>query len=940
MATAYQYSKLPPDSIRLLRLQPHRDPTAPIRCTIFDCPLLQTHDRVIFSPYEALSYVWGSTDNPQSIIVRDCPISYDDDDESPATASAKKAGTLSVTRNLHEALVQLRDRFIDRVLWIDAICINQADLDERSCQVASMARIYAIASRVLVWLGPEGDDGVAESLTRCLSIIPIRNHSPGPRKVRIGEWSGTDSSDSQPSEEYESSEEDESSLGEKVPEKDEPLDQGECNSERGSSWCGYQVSEDPGGDYYSWILPIFQRPWFRRIWVLQEVAAARHVLVLCGSVAIDGLALCALIDRLGYVESPEIWAALQSGVNLMKDAFQRNGSGRVGNLPGLATTTSQFGLAISPLAGLLDMYLTRQATDVRDKVYALFGMCSDDLSSSGLAPDYSLPLGKFFDLVCNHLFGMLPISIKTCDNRQVVGMRGRGRVLGQVQRNPRESQQGTYELEIKFKIKGLWSQKGGWRVWAPTVRRGDVFLIVPGARWPMIGRVVGDSLLITAAMASCERMEGITWPGTNASFWTKNVGQKSKWEKRESFWSSDLWLLWDWSGGEPAARPSPELYKDIFPSTDRPARWKSLAVMYWDVGLYESAENAAKAFLEEHFQQETKHTKDDTKEILENNEPATLLDSKKKLEMEFEALVSQLPDSRGKRGLLGLWYLKCHLPPLCAEEGDPLFATAASPKTRFDEFHPHRTYEENLLDQAQTMRDEQPRQSLPSLQRRRSWPLFEKPPAGEPSRGRSASISNHNRTDPGREGRDDNRPREDDLGDECLIAAISDSGHLQTPEDWLWFRLACHRRGQAIRVTPRVLEVLTEPSSFRPRVRQTALHILANIPRDILDVGFEQVPITQEMFNNAQSKANRKLVSTLRLVLERRGEFGRGDRMQKRAEKNSGVLETLEWFRATLDKREVLEEFGRGHDIYKAAQYIWLSRRPKSIGRRIEEKYR
>lgn len=596
----------------------------------------------------------------------------------------------------------------------------------------------------------------------------------------------------------------------------------------------------------------------------------------------------------------------------MKGAFQRNGSGRVGNLPGLATTTSQFSLAIAPLAGLLDMYLTRQATDARDKVYALLGMCSDDLRSSGLTPDYSRPFGELFGLACNHLFGMLPISIKTCGNRHVVGMRGPGRVLGRVQRNPCESQQGMYELEIKFKIKGRWSRKGGWRVWAPTVRQGDLFFILPGARWPMIGRVVDDSLLITAAMASCERMEGIGWPGTNASFWTKNVGQKSKWGKRERFWSSDLWLLWDWSGVEPPARLNPELYKDIFPPRDRPTRWKSLAVMYWDVGLYQSAETAAKAFLEEHFQQETKQTKDDTKQILENGEPARLLDSKQRLEMEFEVLVSQLPDGREKRGLLGLWYLRWHLPPLCAEEEDLLFATAASPHTRFDEFHPHPTYEEDLLHQAQTMREQQPRQSLPSLQRRRSWPLFENPPAGEPSRGRSASMSNHNRTDPRRENRDDNSPAKDDLGEECLIAAIL--GSVWTLNDWLWFRLACHRRGQAIRVTPRALEILTDPFDSNESFRESVLNILTKIPKDILDVGFEEMmPITQEMLNNAVSSKNQDLVYLLRLVFEKRGEVGKGMRMEKRAQKNSGVLETLARFRQNADRHETMREWAVPH---------------------------
>jgi hypothetical protein len=58
-----------------------------------------------------------------------------------------------VKGNLHAALSHLRDPFIERILWIDAICINQEDNEEKGRQVRLMAKIYAKASRVVVWLG-------------------------------------------------------------------------------------------------------------------------------------------------------------------------------------------------------------------------------------------------------------------------------------------------------------------------------------------------------------------------------------------------------------------------------------------------------------------------------------------------------------------------------------------------------------------------------------------------------------------------------------------------------------------------------------------------------------------------------------------------------------------------------------------------------------------
>lgn len=83
--------------------------------------------------YEALSYTWGRPDVVKGI---------------------KLNGTrVEVRENLWYALVHLRSATEERYLWIDAICINQADLEERSEQVQLMTHIYSRATKVLVWLG-------------------------------------------------------------------------------------------------------------------------------------------------------------------------------------------------------------------------------------------------------------------------------------------------------------------------------------------------------------------------------------------------------------------------------------------------------------------------------------------------------------------------------------------------------------------------------------------------------------------------------------------------------------------------------------------------------------------------------------------------------------------------------------------------------------------
>ncbi len=135
----YHYSSLPlgPDNIRLLRLMPHKNESrAEIKCELFEYNLQDAGKGTHL--YEALSYTWGSSDKPRSISINE--------------------KTLPVTENLHAALLRLRDHSLERILWIDAICIDQENLKERGQQVRLMAGIYTKASRVLVWLGETADN--------------------------------------------------------------------------------------------------------------------------------------------------------------------------------------------------------------------------------------------------------------------------------------------------------------------------------------------------------------------------------------------------------------------------------------------------------------------------------------------------------------------------------------------------------------------------------------------------------------------------------------------------------------------------------------------------------------------------------------------------------------------------------------------------------------
>lgn len=100
--------------------------------------------------YQAVSYSWGSIDDTVEITLR-CAKRKSATVRSPQ--NAWRTQPYRVTRNLEALLRAFRLRNTHRILWIDAICINQADAAEKTHQVGDMSSIYSAASDVLVWLG-------------------------------------------------------------------------------------------------------------------------------------------------------------------------------------------------------------------------------------------------------------------------------------------------------------------------------------------------------------------------------------------------------------------------------------------------------------------------------------------------------------------------------------------------------------------------------------------------------------------------------------------------------------------------------------------------------------------------------------------------------------------------------------------------------------------
>ena len=115
-------------NIRVLVLLPSERQHTDIQCLLLEQPLQM-------SQYEALSYVWGDTKVTRQILVN--------------------GYCFNATNNLEAALRQLRRARKPRLLWVDAICIDQSNRTEKAEQVVQMDKVYRAAERVLIWLGRE-----------------------------------------------------------------------------------------------------------------------------------------------------------------------------------------------------------------------------------------------------------------------------------------------------------------------------------------------------------------------------------------------------------------------------------------------------------------------------------------------------------------------------------------------------------------------------------------------------------------------------------------------------------------------------------------------------------------------------------------------------------------------------------------------------------------
>jgi len=268
------------------------------------------------------------------------------------------------------------------------------------------------------------------------------------------------------------------------------------------------------------VLPVLQHPWFRRVWVLQEVAAARHVVIMCRSTEIDGHAFSIGIRemRLDSVD-PSAMSRVRSAAFLIEKVTTR---------PKYASSSAEserFSLDIASLGELMDMYYNRETSDSRDQVYAILGMASGSIPAD-LMPDYSVLWEELFHRLVRSQLGQ-EVLVQPWEERYgAVLINTKIQVLGWVCWVTRwPSTSFGYGQRASIEIKGIdqsstkWT--GSWTLQtAHAIQKQDLLCLPQGTQKPIIIRIsLGHHPIILAISVPMLRINDEL--EENLSEWTR-----------------------------------------------------------------------------------------------------------------------------------------------------------------------------------------------------------------------------------------------------------------------------------------------------------------------------------------------------------------------------------------------------------------------------------
>ncbi|CAN9138058.1 unnamed protein product [Alternaria alternata] len=391
----FQYQSLAgSNQIRLITIL-HREQESAIQLELEQVDFNSDHK------YECLSYAWGHDDCGRFITVN--------------------GSSFLVSSTLYVALEHLRYRSQECKLWIDAICIDQANTSERNSQVAIMRQIYRNAARVIIWIGPATES--SEQAMAFLKIMATAKKNEDRNIQRNGVRVASDTSSelgpgpdrspwSLPSASDHSVGQvdvpEESSLWTSLRWRYSEYKDARWSRKRWSEFVDahtameatknnftitgypilYNMFGNPHEDYFKkewdshWqaVDELLARPWWGRTWIVQEVWCASNAVLYCGATKLKWKNFQKAMD---YAEG---WDDMGDHVK---------GTGRQSQWE---TLRRRYTLAIhlakarvngSTLSSLLWNIWDRASTDPRDKVFAVLGLVGETKDGySTMAPDY------------------------------------------------------------------------------------------------------------------------------------------------------------------------------------------------------------------------------------------------------------------------------------------------------------------------------------------------------------------------------------------------------------------------------------------------------------------------------------------------------------------------------------------------------------------------
>jgi len=309
-------------SIRLLRIPKH-DSTAEPRYRLF--PIRRPGK----ADYEAISYTWGWPPDLGSEI-------------------ALNDGSFRVSAKVKDMLKGLALPSKARFVWIDSICINQADTDEKSTQIRMMRDIYREAAQVTAWLGPDPDAvGIRDFVLELCHF-----------------WHG---------------------LG--------------MRGDLGMAIMARYGAEAQVSRFVA-LKRLLRNPWFRRVWVVQEVVVARRLNILFGGTTIPWVALTYLGTM---AKSSDFMQILQSAGTKGPDITECDtdllfNPSLVGGVRLLYEQGITWDLGLA-----LDSYRSFEATDPRDMIFGILGITAQ-ADDPVLAPAYHKSVDQVYTEVAAYIY--------------------------------------------------------------------------------------------------------------------------------------------------------------------------------------------------------------------------------------------------------------------------------------------------------------------------------------------------------------------------------------------------------------------------------------------------------------------------------------------------------------------------------------------------------